>query len=79
MRIDKYLKNSRLIIRRTIASQMCDKGRVKINDKQVKSGTQVKSGDIIQISFGEKITKVEVLELLEHATKEDATRMYKSL
>lgn len=79
MRVDKFLKNSRLIKRRTIASEMCDKGRVKINEKEAKSGTRVKSGDIIQISFGESITKVEVMELLEHVGKDDANKMYKLL
>lgn len=76
MRVDKFLKNSRLIKRRTIASEMCDKGRVKINDKVSKSGTQVKPGDIIEITFGEKSTKVKVIQILEHVTKDDSDNMY---
>ncbi len=77
LRLDKYLKVSRLIIRRTIANQMCDSGKVKINEKVAKASTEVKSGDIIEIRFGDKITKVEILEVLEHVTKAGASEMYK--
>ncbi|MGE4282580.1 MAG: RNA-binding S4 domain-containing protein [Clostridia bacterium] len=77
MRIDKFLKNSRLIKRRTIANEACDQGRVKINQKAVKAGAEVKAGDVIEIQFGEKLIKVEVLNISEHVPKGDATGMYK--
>lgn len=77
MRLDKYLKVSRLIKRRTVANEMCDRGRVKINDKVAKAGTEVKVGDIVEMQFGEKSTKVEVTEISEHVTKAGATEMYK--
>lgn len=79
MRLDKYLKISRLIKRRTIANEMCDRGRVKINDKVAKAGTEVKAGDIIEIGFGEKATKVEVLTIAEHMSKEGASGMYRAI
>lgn len=79
MRLDKYLKVSRLIIRRTIANEVCDSGKVKINDRAAKASTEVKIGDIIELKFGEKVTKVEVLNILEHVTKAGAAEMYKTL
>ena len=79
MRIDKYLKNSRLIKRRTVANTACTQGRVKINEKNAKPGTEVKIGDIIEIQFGNSISKVEVLSLKEHVTKNDSKLMYKLL
>lgn len=79
MRLDKYLKNSRLVKRRTVANEMCSKGKVKVNDKIAKAGTQVKIGDIIEISFGENTIKVQVTELLENVIKSDSTKMYKLL
>lgn len=79
MRLDKYLKNARIIKRRTIANEACDQGRVKVNDKIAKAGTTLKVGDVIEIQFGERPMKIKVLELLEHVTKEDALRMYEQL
>ncbi len=79
MRVDKFLKVSRIIKRRTIANEACDAGRVAINDKVVKAGTEVKVGDVIAIQFGTKETKVEVLSLKESVRKEDAVLMYKNL
>ena len=78
MRLDKYLKISRLIKRRTVANEMCDRGRVKINDKVAKASVEVKIGDIIEIGFGEKVTKVEVLAIAEHMSKEGASGMYEA-
>ncbi len=77
MRIDKYLKVSRLIKRRTVANDACTAGRVSINGKPVKAGADVKIGDKIEIGFGEKKIKVEVLSVSEHATKDSASEMYK--
>ena len=78
MRVDKFLKVSRIIKRRTIANEACDAGRVMINGK-VKAGAEVKIGDIIEIQFGNNTTKIEVLDLKESTKKEDAVNMYKSL
>lgn len=79
MRLDKYLKVSRLIKRRTVANEACDAGRVFINDKQAKAGTEVKVGDIILIKFGTRDVKVEVTSVQETVRKEDAKEMYKDL
>lgn len=79
MRIDKFLKVSRIIKRRTIANEACDAGRVMMNDKIVKAGADVKIGDIIEIQFGSNTTKVEVLSLKESVRKEEAINMYRSL
>lgn len=79
MRLDKYLKVSRIIKRRTVANEACDAGRVLINDKVAKASTKVSEGDIIEIQFGTRTTKVEVLNLNEHAKKDDAKDMYKTL
>lgn len=79
MRIDKFLKVSRIIKRRTIANEACDAGRVSINEKSVKAGTEVKIGDIIEIQFGSNTTKVEVLSLKESPRKEEAALMYRSV
>ncbi len=79
MRIDKFLKISRLIKRRTIANEACDAGRVSVNSNIVKASYDVKQGDIIEIKMGEKVIKVEVLQILEHALKDDASSMYKVL
>ena len=76
MRLDKFLKVSRLIKRRTVASEACSGGRVSINGKVAKSSSKVKEGDIIGISFGSGITRVRVVSINEHATKENARDMY---
>lgn len=79
MRIDKYLKISRIIKRRTIASEACDAGRVMINDKVAKAGTQVKPGDIVEIRFGNNTSKFEILEIKEHIKKEEVSSLYRML
>ena len=79
MRIDKYLKLTRIIKRRTIAQEACDQGRVSINDKVVKASNNVKIGDIIQIQFGEKLLKYEVLDIKEHVKKEETENLYRML
>ncbi len=79
MRVDKFLKVSRIIKRRTIANEACDAGRVTINGKAAKAGTEVKAGDIIEIKFGENLSKYEVLSVQESVRKEDAAQMYRSL
>ena len=79
MRLDKYLKVSRLIKRRTIANEACDAGRVSINGKQAKAGAEVKVGDIIEIQFGTRNVKVEVTSVQEVVKKEEAKEMYKDL
>ncbi|WP_427339305.1 RNA-binding S4 domain-containing protein [Caloranaerobacter sp. DY30410] len=76
MRIDKFLKNSRIIKRRTVAKEACEQGRVLINGKVAKPGTLVNIGDIIEINFGTRTMKIEVIQLLEHATKDNAHNMY---
>ena len=76
MRIDKFLKNSRLIKRRTVAKEACDQGRVFINDKVAKAGTEVKTGYIIRIEFGNSSISAKVLNLSESCKKEDAATMY---
>ena len=79
MRLDKYLKVSRLIKRRTVANEACDAGRVLVNDKQAKASVQVKTGDTIEIQFGSRNVKVEVLDVKETVKKEDVESMYKYL
>ena len=76
MRVDKFLKNSRLIKRRTVAKEACDQGRIAINGKPAKAGTEVKLGDIIHIEFGSSSVSARVLELCESCKKEAATKMY---
>lgn len=76
MRIDKYLKNARIIKRRTIAKEACEQGRVLINKKAAKPGTEVSIGDEIEIVFGTKPMKIKVEELLEHVVKDDYKNMY---
>lgn len=77
MRLDKYLKVSRLIKRRTVANEACDSGRVLINDKPAKASANVKEGDIITISFGNKEVKVEVLNVQETVRKEEAAELFR--
>lgn len=79
MRLDKYLKVSRLIKRRTVANEACDAGRVFINDKPAKASTHVKTGDILEIQFGTKSVKVEVLDVQETVRKEAAQELYRYL
>lgn len=79
MRIDKYLKNSRIIKRRIVAKEACDQGRVFINDKKAKAGDEVKVGDIIQVNFGTGSMKIEVLKVSDNVKKDDAINLYKSL
>jgi len=76
MRIDKYLKVSRLIKRRTVANEACDAGRISVNGKPVKASYDVKCGDVIEIAFGTKSVKAEVTSLQESIRKEDAKEMY---
>ncbi len=79
MRLDKYLKVSRLIKRRTLAAEACDKQRVLVGGRAAKSGKQVEVGDIIEIRFGEKSVKVKVLSVAETVRKDDAAAMYEIL
>ena len=76
MRIDKFLKNSRLIKRRTVAKDACDQGRVFINDKVAKAGSEVNVGDTIHIEFGNSSVTVRVADIIESARKETAPQMY---
>lgn len=79
MRLDKYLKISRLIKRRTVANEACDGGRIQVNGKPAKASYDVKIGDIIEIPFGQRLLRVEVLTINEHATKADAPAMYREI
>ena len=79
MRLDKYLKVSRLIKRRTVANEACDAGRVMINGKTAKAGTDVKVGDMIELGFGTRDVKVEVLDVQETTRKEDAKELFRYL
>ena len=79
MRLDKFLKVSRLIKRRTVANEACDAGRVMINDKPAKASATVKQGDIIEIQFGTKSVKVEVLDVQETVRKDDVKELYRYL
>ena len=79
MRLDKYLKVSRLIKRRTVANDACDAGRVMVNDKVVKASYDVKLGDVIEISFGNKSVKVKVTMIADYTKKEDAKEMFEYL
>lgn len=76
MRLDKYLKVSRIIKRRTVANEACDAGRVQINGKIAKAGTVVKEGDLIEIQFGNRTVKAKIVNVQEHAKKDDAALMY---
>ena len=79
MRLDKYLKVSRLIKRRTVANEACDAGRVLVNDRPAKASVNVKAGDIIEIQFGTSPVKVEVLDVQETVRKDDAKELYRYL
>jgi len=76
MRIDKYLKNARVIKRRTIAKEACEQGRVIVNGKSAKPGTEISIGDEIEIIFGTKPMKIRVEKLTEHVMKDDAKEMF---
>ena len=79
MRLDKYLKTTRLIKRRTVANEACGADRVEVNGKVAKSSYRVKVGDIIAISFGTKTLKIRVLDISEHSTKDSASLMYEEI
>lgn len=79
MRLDKFLKVSRLIKRRTVANEACDAGRVFINDKPAKASANVKQGDILTIQFGNKDVRVEVLDVQETVKKEEAKELFRYL
>jgi ribosomal 50S subunit-recycling heat shock protein len=76
LRLDKFLKESRLIKRRTVAKEACDRGRILQNGKMAKAGSEVKPGDVLELAFGEKRVRVRVLDLIENAGKDRAREMY---
>ncbi len=77
MRLDKYLKVSRIIKRRTVANEACDAGRVLVNSKPARASYDVKVGDVLEISFGTRLFKAEVLAVEETVRKDDASALYK--
>ena len=79
MRLDKYLKVSRLIKRRTVANEACDASRVSVNGRQVKASYQVKVGDELEIAFGQRTLKVRVTAVNENANKAEASAMYEEI
>ncbi|MBU5257282.1 RNA-binding S4 domain-containing protein [Tissierella praeacuta] len=79
MRIDKYLKNARIIKRRTIAKEACEQGRVFINEKQAKPGDEVKIDDTIKINFGNESMKIQVLGIADNVKKDNAIELYKKI
>ena len=79
MRLDKYLKVSRMSKRRTVANTACDNERGLVNGKEAKPSYQVKLGDVIEITFGQRTLKVEVTDIAEHATKENAGALYREI
>ena len=79
MRLDKFLKVSRLIKRRTVANEACDAGRVLLNEKPARASAPVKAGDIIEIMFGTRSVRVEVLDVQETVRKDDAKELYRYL
>ena len=79
MRLDKYLKVTRLIKRRTVANEACDAGRVTVNGKPAKASVNVKAGDIIEIMFGQKTVKVEVVGIADTTKKEEAGELFRYL
>ena len=79
MRLDKYLKITRLIKRRTVANEACDGGRILVNGKVARASYAVKEGDLIEIQFGQKTLKVEVLVVADNVRKDDAPAMYKEI
>lgn len=79
MRLDKFLKVSRLIKRRSVANEACDGERISVNGRTAKASYSVKVGDIIEIQFGQRSLKIEVLNIAEHVTKADAPAMYREI
>ena len=79
MRLDKYLKVSRLIKRRTVANEACDNGRISVNGRVVKASYEVKIGDRIEIAMGTRIVTVEVVQVADNVRKDDAVTMYKEV
>ena len=79
MRLDKYLKVSRLIKRRTVANEACDNGRISVNGRVVKASYEVKAGDRIEIAMGARTVAVEVLQVADNVRKDDASGMYKEI
>ena len=79
MRLDKYLKVSRLIKRRTVANEACDNGRVSVNGKEAKASLEIKPGDKIEIALGARTLAVEVLQVAEAVRKDDAAAMYREI
>ena len=77
MRLDKYLKVSRIIKRRSVANEACDTGHVMLNGKEAKAGAEVRVGDIVSVRYGERLTQYEVVTLSEHVLKADAAGMYR--
>ena len=77
MRLDKFLKVSRIIKRRTVANEACDQGRVSVNGRVAKASVDVKAGDVLEIRFGEKVFKAEILNVAEHVLKNEASELYK--
>lgn len=79
MRLDKWLKVSRLIKRRTVANEACDNERVSVNGRPVRASYEVKVGDVVELRFGERVTRIEVLAVAESVGKNDAAAMYREL
>ena len=79
MRLDKWLKVSRLVKRRTVANEACDNQRVSVNGRPARASYEIKEGDVLELRFGEKTVKVEVLTVAEHVGKVDAPAMYREL
>ena len=79
MRLDKWLKLSRLIKRRTVANEACDNQRVSVNGRPVRASYEVRPGDVVELRFGERAVKVEVLSINEHAGKAEAAALYREL
>ena len=79
MRLDKYLKVSRIIKRRTVANEACDQGRVTVNGKVAKAAANVEVGDVIELALGGRTVKAEITSVAEHAVKADAATMYRLL
>lgn len=79
MRLDKFLKVSRIVKRRTVANEMASAGRIQVNGKRAKPGTEVKAGDLLEIGYGQKMIRVRILDVKEHVRKEEAESLYEIL